>query len=293
MSKLISEIIAEKSGPTISYEFFTPKTEQGQINLQQAAQQLYNETSPDFFSVTYGAGGSSRDTTTGLVRELQQRFELPVMHHLTCIGHSREELQAILNSLETNDIHNILALRGDPPLGQKDWHPHPEGFHYASQLCELISSQSVSYSIGVAAFPDIHPESPDMNSDIHYLGVKQKAGAEFAITQLFFDIGQFFRYRDAVESAGVDIPVIPGILPITNYRNLLKFTAGCGAKVTDEVHELFSPLEEDPETTMRLGIEYAVEQCSRLLDAGVPGLHFYTLNRAKPVLEIVQELGLD
>lgn len=291
MSKRISDIIAEKSGPTLSYEFFTPKTSAGTEKLTAAAEELFEGSKPDFFSVTYGAGGSTRDTTTELVADLQTRFQIPVMHHLTCIGHSREALQEILDSLAAQNISNILALRGDPPAGQTDWQPHPEGFHFASQLCELIQEQSYDFSTGVAAFPDKHPESPDTASDIHYLGVKQQAGAGFAITQLFFDIGQFFRYRDAVESNGIDIPIIPGILPITNYRNLLKFTEGCGAKVTDEIHELFEPVADDEAATAELGIEFAVEQCSRLLDAGVPGLHFYTLNRAQPVLEIVHRLG--
>ncbi|HPH02449.1 MAG TPA: methylenetetrahydrofolate reductase [Spirochaetota bacterium] len=277
---------------TLSYEFFTPKTAEGRETLLQNARTLVAEARPDFISVTYGAGGTTREHTTALVVRLQHDLGIPVMHHLTCIGHSRDELRAIVSDLRMQGVDNILALRGDPPRGTDTWKAHPDGFHYAWELVRMIHEVAPECSIAGAAFPENHPESQDPELDAEYLRQKVEQGASFLITQLFFEVELYKNYLDRLGRHAVSVPVLPGILPVTNYQNLVNFTAGCKASIPDFVHKRFAPLASDDEATRQAGIDLAVEQCGHLMNAGSPGLHFYTLNRVEPVLSIVRKLGL-
>ncbi len=288
--RAIRNIFTEKT-KTYSFEFFTPKTSPGFERLFENAREIYNTLTPDFFSVTYGAGGSTREGTMYLVDTLQQQLSIPVMHHLTCINHSKQELAAILDELYEKNIANVLALRGDPPAGESTWEPHPDGFEYSSQLCRFIRSKWEDLSVGVAGFPEGHPESPDLETDVINLKKKIDAGGEFVITQFFFTIEDYFRYRELADKHGIHARIIPGVLPITNYHNLLRFTDVCKANVPDYIHRTFGPIEDDPEATFHAGVEAASRLCTDLLDAGAPGLHFYTVNRARSVVEICKNVG--
>jgi methylenetetrahydrofolate reductase (NADPH) len=291
MIKKITDIFKEKDR-TFSLEFFPPKTPPGVDVLYRTAETL-NSLGPDFISVTYGAGGSSRGTTMDICVELQLRFTLPVMHHLTCVGHSQEELKTILDQMESNNINNILALRGDPPKGVDKWEAPPDGFQFCYQLIDLaLDAYRDFFSIGVAGFPEGHIHCPDKETDSRYMKVKINHGGEFIITQLFFDNAIYSEYVERLNREGVNVRVIPGILPITSYDGLLKFCNICGATVTEEVHKIFKPLSNDEEATRNAGIDFAVKQCQDLLDRGAPGLHFFTLNKVEPTTEIWKQLGL-
>ena len=243
--------------------------------------------------MTYGAGGSTCGTTMDICIELQKRFELSVMHHLTCVGHSQEELKAILEQMRAHNIRNVLALRGDPPLGAEKWEPSPHGFEYCYQLNDFIrDTYGDFFSIGVAGFPEGHIHCPDKETDTRYLKIKIDHGGEFVITQLFFDNRIYSEYLQRLGKGKASVRVLPGILPITSYEGLLKFCKVCGATVTQEIHDLFKPLSNDEEETRKAGIEFAVKQCQDLLDRGAPGLHFFTLNKIEPTKEIWKRLGL-
>lgn len=291
MIKKITDIFKEKDR-TFSFEFFPPKTPKGLENLYKTVEEL-NKLSPDFVSVTYGAGGSTRGTTMDICVEIQKRFNLTVMHHLTCVGHNQEELKAILDKVKTNRIKNILALRGDPPKGVEKWEPAPDGLEYCYQLNDLIrNNYGDFFSIGVAGFPEGHINCPDKETDTGYLKIKIEHGGEFVITQLFFDNNIYSEYIERLRKAEVNVRVLPGILPITSYEGLLKFCNTCGATITQEVHDIFKPLRNDEEATRKAGIEFAVKQCQDLLDRGAPGLHFFTLNKVEPSREIWKKLEI-
>lgn len=287
----ISDVFREKER-TFSCEFFTPKTEQGRANLLQRAALIRDMVGPDFMSVTYGAGGSTRGRTTLLVEELQHNLSLPIMHHLTCVGQSKEELSSLLQDIEEKGIENIMALRGDPPQGESHWRPHPHGFHYAWELCALIRSRGSQATIGVAGHPEGHPESPDLPTDIRHLKQKLEAGGDFVVTQFFFDNDFYYRFRDMACEAGIRTRIIPGILPVINYENLLGFSANCGASLPRIVHDTFAPLQDDPQATLEQGIAFATRQCEDLLRNGAPGIHFYTVNKTESILGIASALGL-
>ncbi len=285
----ITEIFLKKER-TYSLEFFTPKTIEGQTQIFDRAKILLN-LGIDFFSVTYGAGGSTRLFTTEIVDQLQQRFKIPTMHHLTCIGHHPEELIQMIHDMKKKNICNILALHGDPPKNIPDWRPPTESFSYAYQLCELIRKQGKNnFSVGVAGFPEGHIRCPDREADARYLKQKLDAGGDFVITQLFFKNKDYFDYLTRLKKIGVQARVIPGILPITNYENLVNFCQLCGTSIPAEIHTRFQPLKDDPAATLRAGIEFAIQQCRDLLKQGAPGLHFYTLNKVEPTREILSRL---
>lgn len=285
----ISDILKRKER-TYSFEFFPPKTQKGKEKLFETAK-ILKELKPDWFAVTYGAGGSTRELTMSIVDELQKSLMVPVMHHLTCGGHSKGELKALIDEMREKDICNILALRGDPPDGMKDWPPVPDGLDYTYQLCEFIrSNYGDFFSIGVAGFPEGHIDCPDKETDVKYLKIKMDAGGEFVITQLFFDNKDYFEYVKRARKAGVNLRIIPGIIPITNYQTILKFCRMCGATIPEKVHNIFKPLDGDDETTYKTGIEFAVEQCNELLKGGAPGLHFFALNKVHPTLEILNQV---
>jgi len=291
MIRKITDIFREKE-KTFSFEYFPPKSPRGLELLFQTAEEL-NKLKPDFISVTYGAGGSTRGATMDICVEIQKRFGISVMHHLTCVGHSQAELKDILDRARANDIRNILSLRGDPPKGAEKWEPAPDGFEFCFQLNDFIrGNYGDFFCIGVAGFPEGHIHCPDKETDTKHLKIKIEHGGEFIITQLFFDNGIYSEYRDRLKKAGVNVRVLPGILPITGYDGLLKFCNTCGATVPQKVHDIFKPLSGNEQATIEAGIDFAVRQCRDLLDRGAPGLHFFTLNKIEPVREIWKRLGL-
>jgi len=291
MIKKITDIFKEKPR-TYSFEFFSPKTDAGIARLYDTVGELVKLGS-DFLSVTYGAGGSTRETTTKIVDQLQKRFDVSVLHHLTCIGHTKDELTGIISNIKQAGVKNILALRGDPPVGVKEWKKIPGGFEYSYQLVDMIRSLHKDYfSIGAAGFPECHMNCSSYELDTKYLKLKIDSGADFALTQLFFDNNDYFKYIDRLKKAGIKNRVIPGILPIVNYEKLVNFCSTCGASIPDKVRAIFEPIKDNEKATHKTGVEFAVKQCQGLLDSGAPGLHFYTLNRIDPVREIIKNIKL-
>jgi methylenetetrahydrofolate reductase (NADPH) len=284
----ISDIL-RRGERTYSFEFFPPKTEAGTKKLFETAN-AFKGLNPGWFAVTYGAGGSTKGFTTDIVDQLQRRFGIPTMHHLTCIDHTAAELRNIISKLKERNICNILALRGDLPEGLDCWKPHPDKLEYGYQLIELIRSDDDFFSIGVAGFPEGHVNCPDKETDSRYLKIKIDAGGEFVITQLFFNNRDYFEYVDRVRKIGVTAPIIPGILPVTDYQALLSMCRTCGATIPQRVHDIFKPLQGDAPATYQAGVEFAVEQCNELLNGGAPGLHFFTLNKVDPTREILNRI---
>src|SRR5579862_9425325 len=227
----IDEILATKDEPVFSFEFFPPKTEKGENKLRETLGTL-RELEPDFVSVTYGAGGSTRGLTLELTKWIKRELGIEAMAHLSCVGASRDELSVILDSVADAGIENVLALRGDPPRGDTEWRPHPGGLRYSSELAALISGR-YPMSVGAACFPEIHPEAPDLTSDLRFLKQKVENGATFLITQLFFDNDAYFRFVEEARAAGIDVPIIPGIMPITDVAQIKRFTDMCGASIPE------------------------------------------------------------
>jgi len=288
MVKRIRDILNEKKR-TYSIEFFPPKTKKGNDNLFEIAR-MFKGLEPDWFAVTYGAGGSTRELTMDMVDELQKRFGIPTMHHLTCIGHSKVELRTIIEEMKRRGICNVLALRGDLPKDVNHWKPPADRLDYAYQLCKLIRSYDSFFSIGVAGFPEGHIDCPDKETDSKYLKIKIDAGAEFVITQLFFDNKDYFEYLERTKKIGITVRIIPGILPITNYQTLVKFCKTCGATIPQRVHDIFKPLDGNDKATYNAGVQFTVEQCNELLEGGAPGLHFFALNKLDPTREILNRI---
>src|SRR5579875_2858326 len=286
----IDEIIASKAEPVFSFEFFPPKSEEGERNLRAALGQL-RELEPDFASVTYGAGGSTRERTLEIVAWLKRELGIEAMAHLTCIGASAAELRTTLDQLAAAGIENVLALRGDPPRGQDRWTPHPEGPRYASELAALIAG-AYPLCIGAACFPEVHPDSPDPLSDLQFLRRKVDAGVSFLITQLFFDNELYFRFVEAARFAGIEVPILPGIMPITNVAQIKTITGLCGASIPPALLGALEERAEDPEAVAELGVAYATLQCAQLLAGGAPGIHFYTLNRSPATRAILSALRI-
>jgi methylenetetrahydrofolate reductase (NADPH) len=286
----IDEIIATKDEPTFSFEFFPPKTDEGERNLRAALQAL-QPMEPDFASVTYGAGGSTRDRTLEIVTTLKRDYGIETMAHLTCVGTSVAELRTTLDRIRAAGIDNVLALRGDPPRGETEWRPHPEGLSYSSQLAQLIS-ENYPFAVGAACFPECHPQAPDLAHDIDFLKVKVSSGASFLITNVFFDNEAYFEFVDQARAAGVTVPILPGIMPITNVAQIKTITGLCGATIPDRLLEELEVRAEDPESVAELGVSYATLQCAELLARGAPGIHFYTLNRSPATRAILSALRL-
>ncbi|MBF0619419.1 MAG: methylenetetrahydrofolate reductase [NAD(P)H] [Candidatus Omnitrophica bacterium] len=286
----ITDIFKNKA-KTFSFEIFPPKTDKGMESLRATLTDLA-ALHPDFISVTYGAGGSSRDKTLGIVRLVQETHKIPTMQHFTCVLHSKAEIKGILDELKRLDIRSLLALRGDPPRENPDWAPGSENFKYSSELVAFIRQHYGDFfAIGVAGFPEGHPMAFDRAFDAAILQKKISAGGEFVMTQLFFDNQLYFDYVKRLRGLGVNVRVIPGVLPITNYDSAVKFCQGCGASVPQKVHDIFAPIAEDKEATLQAGIIFAIEQCRELLAGGAPGIHLYTLNKAEPARTILQALS--
>ncbi len=276
---------------SFSFELFPPKTDAGEQILWQTLREI-EALKPTFVSVTYGAGGSTQDRTLRLTGEIARETTLPPVAHLTCVGASEEELREVIGAYEAEGVRTILALRGDPPTGLGTaWEPHPGGLVHATELVELIRSLG-TFSIGVAAFPEGHPESPSLEHDARILAAKQRAGAGFAITQLFFQVEDYVRMVDMAAAEGCTMPIIPGIMPVTDVSQIERFAALSGAVFPTELAERFRSVADDAEAVLALGVEVAASMCQELLDAGAPGLHFYTLNRSRSTIEVYQALGL-
>ncbi|MCC7349167.1 MAG: methylenetetrahydrofolate reductase [NAD(P)H] [Phycisphaerales bacterium] len=283
----IDELLG-RGGPSISFEFFPPKTDAGFGQLFSAIEEL-RPLNPSYVSVTYGAGGGTRQKTVNLVERIQNELGIRAMAHLTCVGHTAEEIGGILDELWKSGIRNVLALRGDPPAGQSQFVATPGGFAYANELVNYVKSRH-DFCIGVAGYPEGHPQCLNRTRDLEHLKAKVDAGGCIVITQLFFDNAEFYRFRDEARSMGIKAPIIAGIMPITNVSQIKRFVSMCGAKIPHRLLRKLESVEADPETVHRTGVEYAAMQCADLLFNDVDGLHFYTLNKSKATVGVVERL---
>ncbi len=283
----IDEILEERR-PVFSFEFFPPKTDEGERNLWSALEELKREE-PSFVSVTYGAGGSTRDRTIGIVKRIKSEVGLEAMAHFTCVGATVDDLRRTLDEMRDAGVENVLALRGDPPGDETEWKPTPGGLRYSTELIELISGR-YPFCIGAACFPEVHPDAPDLEHDLRYLQRKLDTGADFLITQLFFDNELYFEFVEEVRSRGITAPIVPGIMPITNYSQIKTITGLCGATIPVELARELDERADDPEAVAELGVAYATLQCSDLLARGAPGVHFYTLNKSPATRAILAAL---
>ena len=292
--QLIRDIYAAKRAtgkPVISLEFFPPKTEEGDKALLEKHIPALMAVRPDFCSVTYGAGGSTRDKTLMIVDRIQREHKLTALAHLTCVNHTREQVGELLQKIKAVGCQNILALRGDPP-GGAEFQVTPGGFEFSSQLVEFIRAQN-GFSIGCAGFPEGHVAcKAGKQADWQHLKEKVDAGADFVITQLFFDNNDYFQFRDHLTKLGVKVPLVPGMISILSATAIKKFTQLCGAKIPPALGAKLDALGSDDAAAAEFGIEYCTQQCEELLKAGVPGLHFYTLNKAASTVRVLQNLKL-
>ena len=279
-----------RRGLTLSVEFFPPKTEKGEENLFSEIENI-KRLNPGFCSVTYGAGGSTREKTVDLVVAIRDGCGLDVMCHLTVVGQSKAEARAVLHRLKEKRIENLLALGGDPPQGMADWRPHPDGFHHAIELVREAVALN-GFSVAVAGFPEGHPRATSRDSDLRFVKEKVEAGAAAVITQLFFDNDDYFRFVDDLGRLGVTVPVVPGVLPILSVPQVRRFTALCGSKIPAKLEKELVKVENDDAAAVEMGIEYASRRCEELIKFGVKGLHFYSLNKAHSVQAICKNLGL-
>jgi methylenetetrahydrofolate reductase (NADPH) len=273
----IDQILATRR-PVFSVEFFPPKTDEARRQLFDTASALRG-LDPDFVSVTYGAGGSTREGTVEITTALKRELGLEVMAHLSCVGETVEGLAGTLDLIETAGIENVFALRGDPPRGQTDFVQPEGGLACAADLAAFISAR-YDFTIGGACFPEVHPEAPDLEADLDYLKTKVEAGASFLITQLFFDNRVYFDFVAAARRKGIDVPILAGVIPVASYAQTRRICDLCDATIPAPLEAAFSATGGDPEREFELGVAYAAQQCSELLIAGVPGIHFYALNRA-------------
>jgi methylenetetrahydrofolate reductase (NADPH) len=274
---------------SFSFEFFPPKDDEGERALWRAIREL-EPLQPTFVSVTYGAGGSTRDRTVRVTENIASDTTLTPVGHLTCVGQSRDELRAVIGSYAAAGVRNVLALRGDPPGGPTAaWERHPEGLDHAIDLVRLLRELG-DFSVGVAAFPEKHPEAVDLDADARVLAEKADAGADFAVTQFFFRPDDYFGLVERATALGCEIPIVPGIMPITNLRQIQRFAELSGAEVPADIVAYISAFEDDKAAVRQAGIELATRLCDDLLAGGAPGLHFYTLNRSKATREIFANL---
>lgn len=292
---LIRDLYATKAAagrPVVSFEFFPPKTEEGERNFFEKTLPQLTALKPDYCSVTYGAGGSTRDKTLAIVEAIQQRHNLPAMAHLTCVGSTEAQIREIMEHARARGIRNILALRGDPPMGASQFQKTEGGFEYAWQLVKLLR-EAGGFSSAVAGFPEGHVACREGKyADWQRLKEKIDYGADFVLTQLFFENRDYFAFRDHLYRLGVAVPLVPGIIPILSGAQVKKLTQLCGAKLPAPLLAKLEELGGDEEASAEFGIEYATRQCEELLRAGAPGIHFYTLNKVRSTTRILHNLGL-
>ena len=278
--------ILRRENFSISFEFFPPKNEKGEKELFETIGKL-EELNPSFVSVTYGAGGSTRERTHNIVVRIHRETPFTVMAHLTCISHTKEELVEILKNYKKDGIENILALRGDLPKEGGE----AKGCKHSTDLIELIKSEFGDFfSIGVASYPEGHPESPNLEWEVRFFKLKVEKGADFSITQMFFDNKYFYEFMSMLIRENINIPVIPGIMPITNFKQIVKFASMCGATIPQSLIDHLEKVKDDKEAVKEIGIEYATKQCEDLIRNGVRGLHFYTLNKSDATIRIFKNI---
>ena len=286
----VKEILARQQ-PSFSFEFFPPKTEDGVSRLFDTIDELM-PLKPSYVSVTYGAGGTTRELTGSLVTRIQQETGLTVVSHLTCVGHTREEIRTILTRYQPQGVENVLALRGDPPKGRPDFVHPADGFPYAADLVAFIKHEFPSFCIGVAGFPEGHPATPNRLQEIEYLKAKVDAGADYIVAQLFFDNRDFYDFRERCELAGIRVPIIAGIMPITSRQGLTRMAElAAGARIPARLLRAVGRAENDV-FVAKVGVHWATQQVLDLLDQGVSGIHFYTLNTSRETLKIYDSLGV-
>jgi methylenetetrahydrofolate reductase (NADPH) len=288
----IDQILEDQNPPTpvFSFEFFPPRTAEGERNLYAALAEL-ETLEPSFVSVTYGAGGSTREKTIEIVKQIREQYGLEAMAHFTCVGATVPQLRGTLEEMQAAGIDNVLALRGDPPAGEEAWTKTDGGLEYSRELVELISG-GYPFAIGAACFPETHIHATSPEADIEHLVEKVQAGVDFLITQLFFDNAVYFDFVERARAAGVEVPIIPGVMPITRVGQIERMAQMCGASIPDDLRRELHARGEDPEAVLDFGVAYATLQCAELLAAGVPGIHFYTLNRSPATRAILSALKL-
>ncbi len=286
----IDQILAAADEPVFSFEFFPPKTPEGEANLYKAIAQL-QPLNPAYVSVTYGAGGSTRGKTLEIVQRIRDEYGLEAMAHFTCVNATVGELRETLDEMRRLGFDNVLALRGDPPAGEDVWTKTEGGLEYSSELVDLINSD-YDFAIAAAAFPETHIHASSPEDDLRHLKKKVDLGAAFLVTQLFFDNAAYFDFVDRARAIGIAVPIIPGILPITNIAQLQRITSLCGATIQPELMAELDARADDPEAVAEFGVAFATLQCAELLAGGAPGIHFYTLNRSPATRAILSALKL-
>jgi methylenetetrahydrofolate reductase (NADPH) len=280
-----------RGAPVISFEFFPPKTADGVEQLYRTVEEL-RPCRPSFVSVTFGAGGSTRDRTIDLVNRIQSQLGITTMAHLTCVGSTRNEIREILRRLHEGGIRNVLALRGDPPKGETEFKPVADGFRYASELVSYIREQAFDFCVGAACYPEGHVETRDLELDLQNLVTKVGCGVDFLVSQLFFDNEDYRAFVRRARSAGINCPIVPGLMPITNVSQVERFTQMCGSRIPQELRRRLRIVAADPSAVVATGVQWAVDQGRALLRDGAPGIHFYTLNRSSATLAVHAALGL-
>jgi len=276
----------------LSIEIFPPKTPKGDDALFASLGRL-SRSEPAFISCTYGAGGTTRERTVDLCVETAKRFGVQTTAHLTCVGSTREELLQWLNGAAERGISNIMALRGDAPEGQEQFEAVEGGLRYANELVELIRENFPEFGIGVAGYPETHQEAPNPDADLENLKRKVDAGADAVFTQLFFINDNFFRFRERYLAAGISVPLIPGIMPITSFKRIKRISAMCGAIFPEDLSARLEAVQEDQDAQFQIGVDHAIKQCRELIDAGVPGMHFYALNKSQACERILEAMGIE
>jgi methylenetetrahydrofolate reductase (NADPH) len=285
----IDELFANED-PVFSFEFFPPRTEQGEINLYAALDEL-RTLDPAFVSVTYGAGGSTRDKTLEIVTRIRSEYDLEAMAHFTCVDATVDDLRRELDRFRDAGVENVLALRGDPPQGQDDWTATVGGFEHSRELVQMLNAD-YPFAVGAACFPETHVHAVSPEEDLRHLKDKVDAGVDFLVTQLFFDNAVYESFVGRARAAGIDVPIVPGIMPITNVAQIKKVTQLCGSDLPDVLVQQLEARADDPEAVVDFGVAYATLQCAELLAMGAPGIHFYTLNRSPATRAILSALKL-
>lgn len=275
----------------LSFELFPPKTEQGVASLFAHLARLV-EFNPSFITCTYGAGGSTQDSTLAIIARVRREFDRPVATHLTCVGRTVDQLRDYLRRAQAEGIENVVALRGDPPRGDTKFRPVAGGLSHANELVALIRGEFPEMGIAVAGYPEKHQEAPSFEVDLANLRRKVDAGADVVITQLFYDNADFFRFRERAEAAGIRVPIVPGLLPITNLAQIQRITSLCGAKLPPALVEGLAAAGDDAAAQFAVGVEAAIRQTRELIEAGVPGIHFYVLNRSEAAARVLEDVAL-